>query len=367
MKIGILTYQNAYNYGAKLQEFALFSYIHDYICNDVVVINYNNTQMINSYLNNIKSLPKMNKIKEITKRILFPISYFQSKKRNTYFDNFTKKYIKYTSLINRDKMYDMLLDFNKIVIGSDQVWNYDLNCNDDMYFLPMIDCNKKCTYAVSFGYKEIPNKYFEKTKNNIKTFRRILVRESEGLDILKKLNYNNANVVLDPTFLLDKETWNAKFCLSKPNKKNYALIYCVERQTYLINNAKKYCKEKNLELKIIHPNFNKKVVNAKNIYGISIESFLELLFNASAIFTTSYHGLILAINFNIPVWFELNHNTNRHNSRLENISNIFDLDSQIINNRNQKLEFNKDWKKINKKIDELKKFSVSQLKEIIYE
>lgn len=71
---------------------------------------------------------------------------------------------------------------------------------------------KRVSYAASFGVSMIPENQIGDYTKALLEFKRISVREDAGASIIKKLCNREAQVVLDPTLLLDKCQWE---CIQK--------------------------------------------------------------------------------------------------------------------------------------------------------
>ena len=112
----------------------------------------------------------------------------------------------------------------KIIVGSDQVWNYNCSGNDTTFLLDWCETSKKYSYAASFGVAELPEQQVPFFKEQLSKFRYISVREKTGQDICEKQLGLSAEVVLDPTLLLTKDEWANRFCIQAKDKK-YILVY----------------------------------------------------------------------------------------------------------------------------------------------
>lgn len=90
--------------------------------------------------------------------------------------------------------------------GSDQIWNYRLSFQENMY-LPFVNPDKKrISFATSFGKKvdNTPDKAKPNLRKHFQKFDAISVREQFDVDILRK-NYGiHANLVFEPVFCIDK-------------------------------------------------------------------------------------------------------------------------------------------------------------------
>ena len=138
---------------------------------------------------------------------------------------------------------------NAIVItnvgGSDQVWNPGTGMNIEPYFLSFTPKGKKrISYASSFGVTRIPTQYADKFKKLLNGLDFISVREEAGVKIVEEVAQRKAELVLDPTLLLDKEEW--KKCSSgyNPNNEGYVIIYEVHPSEKIQQLALDYAQKK---------------------------------------------------------------------------------------------------------------------------
>ena len=273
MKTAILTFNNELNYGAILQAFALQKYIKKY--SDVYIMNF-------SFELGHTSLPR--KIVEFPKRKKF---YSFKKKHIQFSKNKINNYLKFKETIN---------DYDIAIVGSDQVWAFDIiNDKKNIFFLKDIDNIRKCSYAASFGKNDnyINNKI--EVKNYLSSFDSISIREKSSSDLLMKDGINNVSSV-DPTLLLSADDYIKELNLSK-NDKKYILVYMLVIDEKLINLANQIGKM--LDLKIY-------CFNNKNRFGkrgvcipnASPKDFVEMFYNASFVITNSFHGTCFSTIFN---------------------------------------------------------------------
>ena len=334
VKIGIITFHRAHNFGAMLQAFALQRFLSKNY--DVKIIDYRPIAIEREYYiqKGFKSFIK-NQIKWI-------IRYKQQK----YLKQKRKKFIKFennylektkdsyneTSIIKTNGLFDLF------IAGSDQIWNIDITTSDLHFFLDFVDDdNKKITYAASFGkiglIKNNSNKdYIISLLSKIKE---PLLREDEGIDELKSLGvdtWKDAKIVCDPSFLMDKIEWNLMFNL-EDNKEHYILLFLVAKPTNSIEFAHNLSIEKKLKVKFIST--YGKVSDCpewcENTMSSGPIEFLKLIYNADYIVTTSFHGMAFSINFRKQFFYELDRNEIGRNSRLTKLSTVFSLsDNEIL-------------------------------------
>ena len=287
MKIGLLTYQNANNFGAALQAYALETFLSlngfdceylNYICKSV-----ERRYRSKNYLN-----PRtwMKKPMEIIREHSF------SRFRTAI--SISRDIFSLNNIQTANQKYDCFL------VGSDQVWNYKLNGNDTTFLLGF--ATKPCmSYASSLGLSEIEPQYVKQYIDCLGKFKSILVRESAAKNILEKLGIGPCSVVLDPCFLLDADCWSLR---TKPViQDDYSLYY-----TFDATNTKRF----NTIFKKSIQNFRIcKLGGGINIcdylsprtivkYTSGPDDFLSLIKNAKLVVTDSFHATVFSIIFKKP-------------------------------------------------------------------
>lgn len=96
--------------------------------------------------------------------------------------------------------------FDAVVVGSDQMWNPRwMKPHIPVVFLAFARC-KRISYAVSFGVAEWGGNCREEVRGLLAGFEAISVRERSGVEIVRELCGRSAEVMPDPTLL-----WNASF------------------------------------------------------------------------------------------------------------------------------------------------------------
>ena len=192
MKIGILTFHYAHNYGAMLQAYALRKILLT-LNIDVKFVNYKLQYIANRYTifpqYIYKNLSLECQIKFFVRTIL---SLHEKVIRIYRFKKFQKKFL--------PEYEANSLNTDCIIVGSDQVWNPSItNGYNDAYWGVLYSKIPHIAYAVS-----CPSIYItEKQVSKLKKFKAIGVREQITFDKLQTLGLN-ATLTLDPTFLLDK-------------------------------------------------------------------------------------------------------------------------------------------------------------------
>lgn len=360
MKIGIITFQNAHNWGAILQLYALKTYLQDQGHN-VKVINYINPAIAKKYTKERKIDYKVTDIKSSIKVLFKVVNNIYSKKQYLrkwqLFDDFIKKYILDNDIkkYNKDDIEKLNLDY--IICGSDQIWNPNLTDGlDETYFGAQKEKIKNISYAASMGIKELPQEEEIKFKRYIKKLNSISVREQTLKDYIERITDKKVEKVLDPTLLLDKSKYEE--IEGKIDNKNYLLIYTLEKNKKLLKIAKFIAKQKGL--KIIELSYEKDLRNLghKQVADIGPREFLGLIKNAKFVITNSFHGTVFSIILNkqfytIPV--------EKVNSRIEEILKITGLEQRQINyieeiNLEKEIKFDSVIEKLKTEQDKSKTF-----------
>ncbi len=341
--IYITTFQNADNYGAALQAFALHRFLNTKGYN-TSFINYDNKRITKGY-----KFIRFDNYRLFIKNMIF-ISDFIARKRN--FKKFRKNYVRKNSVNNIDYPFK---DGDILITGSDQVWNPSLTGGyDNTYFLKTSNPNtNRISYAASCGdVKEI-----EKTKDDfisaIKTINHISVREQS----LKVFIENNTSIktelTLDPTLLLDKEEWEKQVSEKRIIKEKYIFVYTVGNDNKLfVNNVNKLAEH--LNCKIVYfdqSDFNNRYLCKKvKYYKGGPKEFLNLLYYSEYVLTTSFHALAFSVIFNKKFYVVLSDKIDRLLSLLDiaGLKNriIYD-ESDIIKLLNDPI----DWESANARIN----------------
>ena len=375
VKVGVITYHEPISYGAHLQCLGLQIYLKE-IGYDAEIIDYSEK----AYL----ELRSTQKIRSLIKRLFnvlkSPISFIKAKsnakniekekdkfkelliKRNNKFKEFEtkyynlskKRYQKYSDLKNETPIYDAY------ICGSDQIWNPGFCDMDDNYFLSFAPKNKRVAYAPSFGVSKIPFYAKREYKKRLENIEKISVREKTGAKIIKKLTNRDVPVVVDPTFLVDKDKWIEianDSDIELPSE--YIVTYFIGIDDYI----NRYVNE----VKIKYPNY--KIINLVfDQTELGPCDFIKLISNAKFVFTNSFHGLAFAINLNIP--FAVGKTLkdfggNSAFSRMEDLLETLDLSDRIYF---ENKELNKNWLQLDySKVNKRKEKVVKESKEYLIE
>lgn len=319
-KLYIHTIIDYLNYGNRLQNYALNITLQKYSKEvTTLVISKNNEKR--SFSNRIKHLTLRKLINHpinIKKRLfyLFYLKHLRLKKEN--FRLFTNKYITEKSVdLSTNNISFFNGDFS-IVVGSDQIWNYNYRKPIINDFLLFSRKQNNIAYAPSFGINNIPTNFQKDYTDGLSNFNHLSVREDVGKEIINKLLGIEVPVLVDPTLLLTKEDWVkiARPHEHKPNKKYLLTYYLGEEKKHNLKFIKKYAKLNNLELVQLGD------IKDKKRYTADPSEFIDYFKDASMIFTDSFHGSVFSIIFKKPfVVFK----RGNMNSRIDTLLSKFNL------------------------------------------
>lgn len=309
-KVGIITLNGYFNYGNRLQNYALQEFIkmNGYECETII----NKTFIDKSDLSkgDLSEDNKKNKIQRLLDKDLKQIcllinNKLKSKKLNSInsertkiFKDFSEKYINETDFSIEVGKVDADLEkkYKYLVTGSDQVWNPFDPMVSEVSFLTFAPKQKRISYAPSFGVYDIPQQEKENYKKWLSEMNHISVREDAGAKIVKELTGKEVPVVIDPTMILTKEQW---LSVSKESKEKPTKKYIL---TYLLGGGNKEHKKK---IKEISKKYDLEIVNLGDIkdlehYITGPSEFIDYINDASVFFTDSFHGCVFSMLLDTP-------------------------------------------------------------------
>ncbi|SDB46936.1 Polysaccharide pyruvyl transferase [Pseudobutyrivibrio sp. YE44] len=327
MKIGILTFHRAVNYGAVLQAYALNKSIRD-MGHDCDIVDYK-CEKIESVVSPFAGFTNGDNWIKSFIQLIFRV------RKNKAFNSFIKKYISLSSkeytpkdIKQADDVYDCFFS------GSDQVWNYACTDGDEAYFLDFVkDSKKKNSYAASFGFEKRPDYDKFDYEELLNDFNGISVREESGKNLVKSFSGKDSEVVVDPTLLLSKEEWE-KVVGKRPIAEDYIFVYYIREPKDLLDYANKLSEATGC-----------KVINAKKsvefFKNCSPADFLAWIYYSKYFVTNSFHGTVFSILFKKKFAIELDNGksvNNRSKELLElvgitgrdlDMNNIMSVDNEI--------------------------------------
>lgn len=304
IKIGILTFQWADNYGGLLQCFALKNYLNNQGY-EATVINYWPSYALTGRSTRIGQQAVKKQFgksvwpnrKQMLKKILLG-RYCYEKQITEKDDLFRKKYLTANQSVCFDgKDIEQIIGVLDVLIcGSDQIWNPNLTGGrfDENYFLGFPGSKAiRLSFAASLGVSLNP-KWEREFQTLLSGLRYISTRERSLAELIQTKFGLSATAVLDPVFLLEAQDWN-QLLPKKKKKEPYILVYSIHRGTEIVSAANWLSEKTNLPLHIIGS--RRRYKNARYFLTCSVEEFLHQFKNADYILTNSFHGTAFSLIF----------------------------------------------------------------------
>jgi hypothetical protein len=366
MKIALLSFHDAANYGAVLQSYALQEALisHGYDCE---YINYQNTHRRNSYnmgFHIMREL-KARKYKSALHYVLGSPFMFV---RKWNFKGFRKRYLRYTKRLYTSPSELSVLNhsYDKFIVGSDQVWNNENNGGDTAYLLDFVnDDSRKISYSSSFGMMSIPSDIIDKYKYYIFKIKCLSVRENYAVSLVRQITGRHAQLVLDPVFLLTKAEWLSLVANVKVDNTKYVFTYTNRERQFLDflsitefdMNEYRHCK---LARSTSIGDFLSNKIEIK--YTMSPIEFIRVIRDANLVVSASFHCIALSVILNKQFVAILTGNEGK-DERLLGLLQLLGLEDRIFSSKMtaDKVLYPIDYMKVNDKISALRKDSLDFL------
>lgn len=372
--ICLVTWYNSINYGTCIQCYALSKFLsmqgYNVYIPDTYRYYYGLKHLIET-LNVIKTkvIFKLKNPNKINKDDNMPLDIREGyKKRRQKNTEFAYKYNQIININSNKKFMDIINSTDFFVTGSDQIWN-PRYCAPP-FLLSFAQKGKKLSYASSIGVSVIPADRKKMYKKYLKSFDSISVREKTARNALNAIfdkdeKRPDINIVLDPSFLLDKLQWNEIADNSGLPEGKYLFCYfigdCNKWEKYIKAFADKY------SLKIYYALSESNVLPhiGEIRADIGVRDFIAFIENAEYVITDSFHAVVLSIIFNknFVVYRRFSDNSIlSQNSRIFDILSEFKLMDRLVENDiTDKISYDIDYSEVNLILDKRKKDSINYL------
>ncbi len=336
MKIGIITIHKSPSYGACLQSFALWKYISSEGVDCEIIDLHRPTHidfkksdhflpMRQEHLTfKVKVLTELFKLKD---RLLAKVHLSPLEKKYNQFN----EEIKYSKVYKGvDELYANPPSYDLYVTGSDQVWNPQQAYCIEPYFLTFVNNGgKKISYAASIGLKDLLSEEKEKFAQWLESYDAIGVREKSAQELLTSFMNKPTTLVLDPTFLLDKESWQ-KEAVFPTVEKPYILLFSLFTPPNILNFAKRIAKESNKQLIVLAPNKKEVIEGGLLVNDAGPREFLGYFCQADMVITDSFHGTVFSMIMEAGNFFSYIAPNNRRGSRIVDLLSLFQLEDHLL-------------------------------------
>lgn len=311
-KVGILTIFNEYNFGNRLQNYAVQEILKKQGL-EVETIKYIGLNDRKPYTDTKQAIERLEKFKEFNQNIKFADE------------------ILYVEHETPQKLSD---SYDYIVIGSDQIWNFTFDkifC--DKIFGAFVPKDKRISLSASFGVNYVPKEeteIYKICKKYLQEMKAISVREHAGVNIVKALTErDDVELLIDPTMMLDKADWEKIMKRPKDLTKDKFILKS------FLGNTHDGCYE---QLQRIAEEQGCDIIDISNpnspFYNVGPAEFLYLEKNAYLIATDSFHSCVFGMLFSTPfIVIERDDEEESMHSRIETLLGKFQLHNRIYNGR----------------------------------
>lgn len=302
MRIGILTYHRAHNYGAQLQACALCNRLNQDTEIEAEIIDFMMKKEKKFY--SIFAKRRIRHMKTYLRNFWFEVRIYK-----TFEGIMTSSAMKCS---HQRLVSDSLAEFQKfvkgkydiIIAGSDEIWKIDgyRGFPTPYWLFGNLEC-RKFSYAASSrsDFMKLNEKSKELLVNNFREFEYIGVREKCTKDSLEKLGIESSriHVCCDPTFLYDFPVRTAPMQEVLTGK---AKLDASKRNIVVMtNNYRLGCRIR----EVFSDDFNLISVFNKNsgyynVPNLTPLEWAETIKNADMVLTTYFHGTCFSIIYNTP-------------------------------------------------------------------
>lgn len=292
MKIGIMTFHWAVNYGAVLQAYALQEYLRG-LGHDACLIDYKPYNRDHSLKNFI-----------INRKLPHPFQYIREASKDRLFEYFRR------DCLVRTKRYGSLEELRQdpplcdiYISGSDQVLHPRTLMRGERRPAPayMLDFGPenvlRAGYAVSFGCTDYPPEAACVARKYINRFDLLSVRETTGAGVAESLGYGGRIwTVPDPTILAGLSVYDRIL--------SCASLSDMDGGTAHVSDSK--CKGDYAATYLLHGKSDLNAVIEKDFGCVcpltecSVPGWIAGIRDAGCLVTNSFHGTVFALLFHIP-------------------------------------------------------------------
>lgn len=331
MKIGILTYHRALNYGSVLQCMSLFLTLKG-MGHDVEIIDYRpeaieKYRMFFRWKDFLHSVGVSGKLRYLVSCCSLIVS---RKKTVRKFDDFVMEKLKLSKQVSSTS--DIPNYYDVIFFGSDQIWNIENNEGIDNVYLGNFPKQhaKFFSYAVSVGRLDlIEGKVAETYSQCLHAFDGLSVRELSLQSFLKDKFKIDSEVVCDPSLFMQKEV--CERMAIKPSDEGYVLLFNLDGNPHALGFAQNMAKQLGSKVIMIGG-----VQNPLHRYHCELRAelspmeFMGYIKYSDCIVTNSFHTTSFSIIMQKNFYTLLRKN---NNDRAKTILNVAGLENRLVDAR----------------------------------
>lgn len=271
-------------------------------------------------------------------------------------ERFVNEHIRVTKYLPNLNMGDVRrYGVEALVVGSDQIWRPVKYDAVKYYFLGFTEDSNilRIAYAPSVALEEWPYKpeVTIQLRELIKTFAAVSVREKSSVMLIKDNLGVDAQWVLDPTMLLNKEDY-LEVCKNVPqSEETFVFAYILDMTDEKKVMAEQTAKQLGSSVKYLSSDKVKE--------DDTIEKWLANFRDAKYIITDSYHGTVFSLIFKKE--FYCFYNKYRGNARMDSLKEISGYEERFISQVKERLDDKIDYEIVENRIDEMRYSSLNFL------
>lgn len=370
MKIGILTLPLWHNYGGILQAYALRQAVEN-LGYEAVLIDVRRSHV--GYLE-----VGANRLKRILRYFIrgvsapwYPDQYELEKISQKTREFVREKINPKTPHIAVDSVLDIAIEFDALIVGSDQVWRREYMPDLDTYCLAFSGkVPRRLSYAASMGVDDWRFDPEESAflSNALRKFDAISVREEQGAFLLSQKLAIEATRVCDPTLFFDSDYYCrlANIIPIRDARIERIFMYVLDSDSGGLDAIDNVVQQlEGTVLNIMPTPFGPRFRNnPRSYFFLPVEEWLRAFNECGFVVTDSFHGCMFSIIFNRP--FVAIVNVQRGRTRFESLLNRYDLAGRLFDDLSEVdvgLLTPIDWSKVNKILEEERRAGIEFLQD----
>ena len=290
MKVGILTFHRAHNYGAVLQCYALQKVLKN-LGHEVQVIDYRQP-----YIEDLYAVFSCRRLFFLLMRLhIKPVSYLKNitnrEKSTLQYRHFRDCYLQVTKPCRSHT----IPVFDCYVIGSDQVWSLDCTQRMDKVYWGQFehpDASKIIGYGISVTQTSLKQIGVKIIRRYLSAFSALSFREKAVQEQIACMTKRKVELVLDPTLLLPANAWNE---LKGSEKEACVVVYLFKyRDNMQMQNIDGRIERlaQSLDCNVMDLSDN----------TVAPEDFVAYFRSARYVITNSFHGVTFSLLFEKPLY-----------------------------------------------------------------
>ncbi len=241
-------------------------------------------------------------------------------------------YNTYESLQERPPQYDVYLT------GSDQTWNVNHMKGDPNFLLGFVNTSAPRIALSASMTTNMEDLELDKVFNKyLPMYSAISIREKGNVERVKKLSHKeDVAVTLDPTLLLSSEEWLSLLKGSKISlpKEGYIVLYMLnyafDPQPYIYKLLQYLQKQTGLIVLTFSSIPSEYRIKSRYVGRSGVEDFINIFSKASYVVTSSFHGTVFSLNFDVPLYSIVPQNFRNQDSRQIDVLETLEANEYIV-------------------------------------